>query len=280
MLPTVSDIEHRFAAQYGDLSRHGWRVRMQRRFGYYSPQLVYETLVESLVSEETRWLDVGGGKSLFPNNHILAESLAGRCKRLVGVDPSDNIHENPYVHEQAQCRIEDYMPAEPFNLATLRMVAEHMAQPKAVVGALGRMLSPGGFVVVYTPNKWSVASIAARMIPNAWHHRLTHWLWNTREEDVFPTVYRLNTRRDLTAPFAAGGFRLMPMPGEQSLDPRLVETIESGGMTFVDCRSLRASTKGHYPDGYHMDPVAAVIYSRAVADAMASHLEPPCGGDE
>ena len=132
MLPTASDLAHRFAAQYGDVSRHGWRVRMQRRFGYFSPELVYETLVESLVSEETRWQDVGGGKSLFPNNHILAESLAGRCKRLVGVDPSDNIHVNPYVHESAQCRIEDYMPAEPFDLATLRMVAERSIIPEAM----------------------------------------------------------------------------------------------------------------------------------------------------
>ena len=76
---------------------------------------------------------------------------------------------------------------------------------------------------------------------------------------------------------AHGIFCLMPLPDEQSLDPRLVQTIESAGMTFVDLRGLVSRTRGHYPDGYHMDAAAADIYSRAVADALAGLLpnEPP-----
>ncbi len=180
---------------------------MWRRFGYYSPQLVYETLVAGLVTDTTRWLDVGGGKSLFPHNEPLAAALAQRCALLVGVDPSDNIRQNPYVHEFAQCTMEQYASDARFDLATLRMVAEHISRPEEAVGALARMMVAGGRVVVYTPNRWSPASIAARMVPNAWHHRITKGLWNTQEEDVFPTVYRLNTRRDLAAAFTAGGFR-------------------------------------------------------------------------
>lgn len=70
-----------------------------------------------------------------------------------------------------------------------------------------------------------------------------------------------------------GVFCLMPLPGEQPLDLRLVETIESAGMTFGDCRGLRVRTQGHYPDEYHMDPTAAGIYSRAVAVALARVLQ-------
>ncbi len=83
---------------------------------------------------------------------------------------------------------------------------------------------------------------------------------------------------------AHGVFCLMPLPDEQSLDPRLVETIESAGMTFVDFRDLAVHTKGHYPDGYHMDAVAADMYSRAVAEPVLEwmtmqSLEADCSRD-
>jgi len=69
-----------------------------------------------------------------------------------------------------------------------------------------------------------------------------------------------------------GVFAMIPLPGEQSLDIALAETIESNGMTFCDFRDLSSLTSGHYPDGYHMDPVAADIYSRALADAVAARI--------
>ena len=62
---------------------------------------------------------------------------------------------------------------------------------------------------------------------------------------------------------------MMPLPGGQSVDTKLVETIESNNMTFFDLRELASRTEGHYPDGYHMDAVAGDIYSRAVAEALA-----------
>lgn len=68
-------------------------------------------------------------------------------------------------------------------------------------------------------------------------------------------------------------FCLMPLPNEQSLDPRLVNVIDSHQMTFLDLRNLASQTKGHYPDGYHMDSEAADIYSRAVAVALSKHLK-------
>lgn len=69
-----------------------------------------------------------------------------------------------------------------------------------------------------------------------------------------------------------GVFCMIPLPGEQSVDTKLVETIESNNMTFLDFRELASRTEGHYPDGYHMDAVAADIYSRAVAEALAERL--------
>ena len=68
-------------------------------------------------------------------------------------------------------------------------------------------MKPGGRVVVFTPNRWSAVSILTVLVPNRWHHRLTGLLWSTRAENVFPTFFRMNTRRRLRAAFEAGGFQ-------------------------------------------------------------------------
>ena len=65
---------------------------------------------------------------------------------------------------------------------------------------------------------------------------------------------------------------LVPLPGEQSVDAQLVNTIENNDMTFFDFRGLASRTNGHYPDGYHMDSAAADIYSRAIAEAFAQRF--------
>ena len=47
----------------------------------------------------------------------------------VGVDPDETLDENPYVHEKAKVLIDDYETDRRFDLVTLRMVAEHVAEP-------------------------------------------------------------------------------------------------------------------------------------------------------
>jgi SAM-dependent methyltransferase len=207
ILPNREELQERCRALYGDIRKHGWRVRMTHRFGYFGGDAWYEATVDRLVTEHCTWVDVGGGKSVFPHNDRLSEALSRRCALLVGVDPSDNIESNPYVHERAKCMIEDYKSERKFDLVTLRMVAEHIADPKAVIESLGRLIKPGGKVVVYTPNRWSLISIAAAIIPYQLHQPITHVLWGTREEDVFPTVYKMNTRNCLRRLFDDGGFR-------------------------------------------------------------------------
>lgn len=207
LLPTVRDLEQRFQARFGDLRGHGWRIRMRHRFGYFDPEWIYEAVVDRLVDGQTRWLDVGGGRETFPHNRALSEELARRCARLVAVDPSENLAENALAHERVRSTIEEYRADRPFDLATLRMVAEHIEDPPSAVAALARLLKPGGTAVVYTPNRWSPASLAASLLPHRLHAPIAAVLWQTHDADVFPTVYRMNSRRRLRAVFEAGGFR-------------------------------------------------------------------------
>jgi SAM-dependent methyltransferase len=186
--------------------KEGRWARRRERFHYFSPDDHYEALVRRLVTPDTRWLDVGGGSSPFPRKSALATELAQRCRLLVGVDPSPNTQTNSFVHERVQCPIEEYDSPQRFDLATLRMVAEHITDPPRVVAKLHDLLAPNGLAVVYTVSRWSPLSIAAALTPHRLHHPLKHLFWGGEEKDTFPVAYRMNTRRTLRRIFEAAGF--------------------------------------------------------------------------
>ena len=205
--PSERQLTSLFERYKADVSQHGWRVRMRQKFGHHKPELWYQTVVDSLVTEECRWLDVGGGKDILSRNPELSRELAERCKYLIAVDPSETVNQNKYVDDRAQTTIEKYQSDELFDLATLRMVAEHVLHPALAVESLRRLVKPKGYVVVFTPNKWSIMSLMASAIPDRFHPLLVRILSPRRkEEDVFPTHYKMNTKRQLNELFATGGF--------------------------------------------------------------------------
>ena len=148
----------------------GWGPRLRLKFGYYNPDDIYEATVDSLVATDTTWLDVGCGRDIFPSNVPMAKILARRCRVLVGLDPSDNIDENQLVHERFKGNVEDFQTQRRFDLVTLRMVAEHIGNPKAVAEAFSCLVKPGGRVVIYTVYKWAPATIVSGATPFWLHH--------------------------------------------------------------------------------------------------------------
>lgn len=199
-LPEVLELK------YGPVAAQGWGPRLRSRFGYSTPDDWYEAVMTVLVTAGTRWLDVGCGRLLFGSNPRTSRLLADRCKHLVGIDPDDNIDDNPYVHERIKLPIEKYQPDRLFDLVSMRMVAEHISNPDDAVATLSRLTAPGGRVVVYTVSKWSPASIVAALTPMAFHHFAKRLLWGGEERDTFPTEYRMNTRASLSGVFRTNGF--------------------------------------------------------------------------
>lgn len=207
VLPSADDLARLFALKYGDPATTGPNPRRRLRHNYYLPADIYEATVANAVVPGCDWLDVGGGSSPFPDNPKLAEELAARANRFVGVDPSPNVFDNPYTREKHQAFIEDYASPTPFDLATLRMVAEHVTDPAAVIGALARLVKPGGRVIVLTVDLWSPITVLSRLVPFELHYPVKRFLWGGEEKDTFPTAYRMNTRRELKKLFVRGGFR-------------------------------------------------------------------------
>ncbi len=195
---------HRF--KYGNPPDRGWTPRLRDRFGYSSPDDWYEAMLFHLVGPETVWLDVGCGRNIFPFNPAGASHLAKRCRHLVGIDPSDNVLDNPFVHERAQCLLQEYRSDTVFDLITMRMVAEHVDEPAAAMDALSRLVRPGGRVVVYTVAKFSPVSVVSALTPLSMHHVAKRFLWGAEERDTFPVAYKMNTRHTLRTLFQGAGF--------------------------------------------------------------------------
>ena len=206
-LPDATALRQMFHLRYGAKDRLGWGPRLRLDHAYFTPDDVYEALVAGLVAPGMRWLDVGCGRELFPNNPGLAEVLSRRCARLVGVDPSPTLQENRWLHEKVAQGIDTYDGGGAFDLVTLRMVAEHIADPAPCVRSVQRALRPGGLAIVFTVFGGSPMPLLTRLAPMGLRHVVKSWLWGTQPKDTFPTCFRMNTRGALQRQFAAVGMR-------------------------------------------------------------------------
>lgn len=204
-LPDAAALRQMVALRYGPPGQRGWGPTLRDAYGYVTPDDVYEALVAGLVAPGMRWLDVGCGRELFPNNPTLAASLSRRCARLVGVDPDPTLQENPWVHEKVGQPIDAYDGGGAFDLVTLRMVAEHIDDPDACARSVHRALRKGGLAVVYTVFAGSPMPLLTRLAPMGLRHVVKSWLWGTQPKDTFPTRFRMNTRGALQRLFAGHG---------------------------------------------------------------------------
>ena len=183
----------------------GWGPRLRLAFGHASPDDWYEALLTVTVNSDTRWLDVGCGRDLLPNNVATARRLSRQCRKLVGVDPDANIEENQFVHERFRGSLEAYVTDQKFDLITLRMVAEHVSRPDLMVAKLHGLLAPGGRVVIYTVNRRSPSAFVASITPLWLHHAVKRVLWRAEERDTFETCYLMNDRKTLRSLFDVVG---------------------------------------------------------------------------
>lgn len=204
--PTSKELRDLYDLKYGDEPNLGWGPRTRLRFGHFSPDEYYEALVERLVKPGCSWIDVGCGRDIFPSNPKLAKKLFERADYVYGVDPDQNISENPFLTESYYGTLETCSTDRKFDVITLRMVAEHIENPTAVAERISLLAEDGAIVVLFTPNKWSPIPILTRLTPLGVHHFFKRILWKTEERDTFPVQFKLNTRSDIRQHFEGAGF--------------------------------------------------------------------------
>ncbi|KAA5602531.1 class I SAM-dependent methyltransferase [Blastochloris sulfoviridis] len=176
------------ATLYPDISRN------------WDDELFRDRILEHLKPDDVV-LDLGAGAGI-----VKQMNFKGVARRVCGVDIDPRVVDNPMLDEG---RISDASAipyeAETFDLVFADNVLEHLAEPMSVFQEVARVLKPGGMFLFKTPNKWHYVPTIARMTPH-WFHAAVNG-WRGREaDDVFPTLYRANSRSDVESLAAATGF--------------------------------------------------------------------------
>lgn len=103
------------------------------------------------------------------------EVLAGRARRVTGVDANPEVHEHARLkYARPGVRLERELVEryeKPCDAIAFLQTIEHVPDPAGVLRHFRRMLRPGGAVYLSTPNVLTLAPPGAERSDNPWHLR-------------------------------------------------------------------------------------------------------------
>jgi SAM-dependent methyltransferase len=171
-------------------------------FARDDPSVDFFLRVNALLEPEMTVVDLGAGRgrSLLGEEIITRRlrRLQGKVRKVIGIDIDSAIAEHPYLDERHVVGVGDAYPlcSESVDLIVCDWVLEHVADPESFVREIQRIVKPGGWFCARTPNRWGYVGIATNLVPNSLHTGVLSRVWPERAEaDVFPTAYKMNTRR-------------------------------------------------------------------------------------
>jgi SAM-dependent methyltransferase len=175
-------------------------------FSKLSGTVTFYSFVRAIVLRHSpkNILDYGAGRGeAFETREALSTHL--RDLRFNGAhvcacDIDSAVKSHPCSHEQVVISPDRPLPFPDgaFDLIVSDMTFEHITDPQFVASELLRVLKPGGYICARTPNKHGYVAMITRLIPNSRHVGLLRYVQPDRKaQDVFPTVYRMNTPRQV-----------------------------------------------------------------------------------
>jgi SAM-dependent methyltransferase len=168
--------------------------------------------VHSLLTTSSIVADVGCGRGSNQDDPVRVRRdlriLKGKCAKVIGIDVDAKAANNPFIDEFRPIK-ESAWPLEEnsVHLCLADSVLEHVAEPEGFFKEAQRVLKPGGYLCLRTPNIFSYFGLAARLVPNRWRKETIAQVQVHRQaEDIFPAFYRCNTKRRLEQMMGRWGF--------------------------------------------------------------------------
>lgn len=156
--------------------------------------------VRALLRPDMIVLDVGCGRGamtdrLEENPWERCRVLKGDCQKVIGIDVDKAGEQNTLIDEFRPIEGDTWpVDSASIDLLVSDAVVEHLEKPDQFFAECNRVVKPGGFLCIRTPNRWSYVALGASIVPNQFHAGVVGKLQPGRKaKDVFPTYYRANT---------------------------------------------------------------------------------------
>lgn len=187
----------------------------ESRFGGFTDvdgTITFYNHVHSSITPDSIVLDVGCGRGQYGEDPVAVRKerriLKGKAGHVIGIDVDEAGKTNPFLNEFRPI-IGDRWPvaAGSIDICVSDWVLEHLENPSLLFSESARVLKPGGYLFVRTANANSYVGIISRLVPNRLHASVLQRAQERRkEEDVFPTAYRCNTKRKIRTALDQHGF--------------------------------------------------------------------------
>ena len=176
--------------------------------------------INALLAPDATVVDLGAGRGSSATDPVTFRReltrIKGKVRHFVGVDIDPAVLGNPRVDEAIVIGPGENMPFADgsVDLVVSDWVLEHVRAPESFEQEVHRVLRSGGWFCARTSNALGLIGIASRVIPNRLHPWvLSHVQPDVRvREDVFPTYFRMNTKRELNRRFGKSRWETIIVP--------------------------------------------------------------------
>lgn len=168
--------------------------------------------VNSLLKSSFVVLDVGCGRGAYDEDSVQIRRnlriIQGKVSKVIGIDVDQDAQHNPFIDEFHLIQGDSWpLNDNSINLIICDNVLEHVHNPDILFAEIHRVLKHDGLLCIRTPNRWSYIALAAIVIPNKYHYKVTSIVQDGRkDEDVFPTFYKCNSINKLRRIMNRNGF--------------------------------------------------------------------------
>ncbi len=174
-------------------------------FGSLDGTIEFYNRVNAVLTPGMTILDFGAGRgaALSDGECEYKKSLMtlkGKVAHVIACDIDEAVLGNPGADEKLVISPDAKLPFDDnsFDLIVSDFVFEHIADPAFISSELSRILKSGGWICARTPNRRCIISIITRMIHNSRHKRALQFAQPERKSiDVFPTVFKLNSKKEI-----------------------------------------------------------------------------------